>query len=294
MRKRRFPAPLLALAAVLAMLIAACAKKESAPQGSLHRWWAGLGPVLPHDSFPADCKLCHVGQTWDELKRNFKFNHEDETGVALEGAHAQAMCLRCHNDRGPVEVFQRKGCVGCHEDYHAGELGPNCTQCHTDDAGLFAKQVQYASSTHRLGGNFDRNRTSCATCHTHQGFMERVETGSSSTAATIEDPAPLNCRTCHQIHTTYTATDYALTAGVFSRSPGNLNRARRELVAGNLYLNREITGALVERQPFGGFRMSGIGSKAGGPDYLLQFLIPINVTENTMRRGFAPPPDPEG
>ncbi len=90
------------------------------------------------------------------------------------------------------------------------------------------------------------------------------------------------------------STDYALTAGVFSRSPANLNRARRELVAGNVYLNREITGALVERQPFGGFKMSGIGSKAGGPDYLLQFLIPVNVTENTMRRGFAPPPDPEG
>ena len=89
-------------------------------------------------------------------------------------------------------------------------------------------------------------------------------------------------------------TDYALTAGVFSRSPANLNRARRELVAGNVYLNREITGALVERQPFGGFKLSGIGSKAGGPDYLLQFLIPVNVTENTMRRGFAPPPDPEG
>lgn len=88
-------------------------------------------------------------------------------------------------------------------------------------------------------------------------------------------------------------TDYALTAGVFSRSPANLTRARRELIAGNVYLNRDITGALVERQPFGGFKMSGIGSKAGGPDYLLQFLIPVNVTENTMRRGFAPPPDAE-
>ena len=54
-------------------------------------------------------------------------------------------------------------------------------------------------------------------------------------------------------------------------------------------MNRGITGALVERQPFGGYKMSGIGSKAGGPDYLLQFLIPVNVTENTLRRGFAPP-----
>jgi RHH-type proline utilization regulon transcriptional repressor/proline dehydrogenase/delta 1-pyrroline-5-carboxylate dehydrogenase len=83
-------------------------------------------------------------------------------------------------------------------------------------------------------------------------------------------------------------TDYALTAGVFSRSPANLDRARRLLEAGNVYLNRGITGALVSRQPFGGYRMSGIGSKAGGPDYLLQFTVPRTVTENTLRRGFAP------
>ena len=84
-------------------------------------------------------------------------------------------------------------------------------------------------------------------------------------------------------------TDYALTGGIFSRSPANLDRARRALMVGNLYLNRGITGALVGRQPFGGFKMSGIGSKAGGPDYLLQFVLPRTVTENTMRRGFAPP-----
>jgi RHH-type proline utilization regulon transcriptional repressor/proline dehydrogenase/delta 1-pyrroline-5-carboxylate dehydrogenase len=57
---------------------------------------------------------------------------------------------------------------------------------------------------------------------------------------------------------------------------------------GNLYLNRQITGALVARQPFGGSRMSGVGSKAGGPDYLLQFMDARTVTENTMRRGFTP------
>lgn len=86
-------------------------------------------------------------------------------------------------------------------------------------------------------------------------------------------------------------TDYALTAGIFSRSPANLDRARQELMVGNLYLNRTITGAMVGRQPFGGFKMSGIGSKAGGPDYLLQFVLPRTITENTMRRGFAPPTD---
>jgi RHH-type proline utilization regulon transcriptional repressor/proline dehydrogenase/delta 1-pyrroline-5-carboxylate dehydrogenase len=84
------------------------------------------------------------------------------------------------------------------------------------------------------------------------------------------------------------ATPYALTAGVFSRSPAHLREAAATLAAGNVYLNRGITGALVSRQPFGGYRLSGIGSKAGGPDYLQQFLLPRTVTENTLRRGFAP------
>lgn len=84
------------------------------------------------------------------------------------------------------------------------------------------------------------------------------------------------------------STRYALTGGVFSRSPENIARARREFRVGNLYVNRGCTGAIVERHPFGGFKMSGTGSKAGGPDYLLQFTIPRVVTENTMRRGFAP------
>ena len=83
-------------------------------------------------------------------------------------------------------------------------------------------------------------------------------------------------------------SDYALTAGVFSRHPGHLARAARELRVGNLYLNRSITGAVVGRHPFGGFRHSGTGSKAGGPDYLLHFLQARTVTENTLRRGFYP------
>jgi RHH-type proline utilization regulon transcriptional repressor/proline dehydrogenase/delta 1-pyrroline-5-carboxylate dehydrogenase len=83
-------------------------------------------------------------------------------------------------------------------------------------------------------------------------------------------------------------TSYALTGGLFSRSPSTIARARNDLRVGNLYINRKITGALVARQPFGGFGMSGVGSKAGGPDYLLQFLNPVCVSENTLRRGFAP------
>lgn len=83
-------------------------------------------------------------------------------------------------------------------------------------------------------------------------------------------------------------SDYALTAGVFSRSPAHLRQAAAELRAGNVYLNRATTGAVVGRQPFGGHGMSGIGSKAGGPDYLLQLMDPRVSTENTLRQGFAP------
>ena len=84
------------------------------------------------------------------------------------------------------------------------------------------------------------------------------------------------------------ASEYALTGGVYSRSPKNIEYAKRKFTVGNLYINRGCTGALVCRQPFGGFKMSGIGSKAGGPDYLLQFVEPRTYTENTMRRGFTP------
>ena len=83
-------------------------------------------------------------------------------------------------------------------------------------------------------------------------------------------------------------TDYALTAGIYSRSPVRHRPGRGRAAGGNVYVNRHITGAVVGRQPFGGYGLSGIGSKAGGPDYLLQFLDPRVVTENTLRQGFAP------
>jgi RHH-type proline utilization regulon transcriptional repressor/proline dehydrogenase/delta 1-pyrroline-5-carboxylate dehydrogenase len=85
--------------------------------------------------------------------------------------------------------------------------------------------------------------------------------------------------------------DYALTGGLFSRSPSALERAQREYLVGNLYLNRGITGAIVERHPFGGFRMSGGGTKAGGAGYMENFLFPRAIAENVMRRGFTPPPE---
>jgi RHH-type proline utilization regulon transcriptional repressor/proline dehydrogenase/delta 1-pyrroline-5-carboxylate dehydrogenase len=80
---------------------------------------------------------------------------------------------------------------------------------------------------------------------------------------------------------------FALTGGLFSRDPATVERVSRALPVGNLYVNRHITGAMVARQPFGGNRLSGTGTKAGGPDYLLHFVEPRVVTEDTMRHGLV-------
>ncbi|MDQ6774949.1 MAG: aldehyde dehydrogenase family protein [Actinomycetota bacterium] len=80
---------------------------------------------------------------------------------------------------------------------------------------------------------------------------------------------------------------FALTGGLFSRNPATVRYVRARSPVGNLYVNRGITGAMVGRQPFGGNRLSGNGTKAGGPDYLLHFVEPRVVSENTMRRGLV-------
>ena len=80
---------------------------------------------------------------------------------------------------------------------------------------------------------------------------------------------------------------FALTGGLFARDPATVRYVRERSPVGNLYVNRAITGAMVGRQPFGGNRLSGTGSKAGGPDYLRQFVEPRVVTENTMRHGLV-------
>jgi len=101
--------------------------------------------------------------------------------------------------------------------------------------------------------------------------------------------AVLKARNLDEAFALANRSDYALTGGFFSRSPRALARARREFLVGNLYLNRGCTGAIVERHPFGGFKMSGGGTKAGGRGYLENFLLPRLIAENTLRRGFTPP-----
>ncbi len=100
--------------------------------------------------------------------------------------------------------------------------------------------------------------------------------------------AIMHARTFDEAIAIANASEYKLTGAVYSRKPAHIEQAKREFRVGNLYINQKSTGALVARQPFGGSGMSGVGTKAGGADYLLHFTDPRACCENTMRRGFAP------
>ena len=169
----------LALAAV-----SACNLDPGPGRAGRHRWWSALGPVIPHDSFPADCTLCHDGSDWQDMVPDFEFDHAAETGVELTGAHGEARCLRCHNDRGPVDLFTSKGCVGCHEDVHIGTLGARCTDCHEERTWRPFGMVEMHNRT-RFPLHGVHATTSCQRCHL------------GSTAGQFL-PVDTECVTCHQ------------------------------------------------------------------------------------------------
>ena len=121
-------------------------------------------------------------------------------------------------------------------------------------------------------------------------IVDRVAVGSALWTDEIFGPVLAICRANSLGEAIELANDseYTLTAGIVSRSPSHIREAAQRLRAGNVYINRTITGAVVGRHPFGGHGLSGVGSKAGSPDYLLEFLLPRTVSENTLRQGFAP------
>jgi RHH-type proline utilization regulon transcriptional repressor/proline dehydrogenase/delta 1-pyrroline-5-carboxylate dehydrogenase len=120
--------------------------------------------------------------------------------------------------------------------------------------------------------------------------LDRVPRGSALARDEIFGPvlSVLTATTFEEALAIANDSDYALTGGVYSRHPAHVALARRELRVGNLYINRAITGAIVDRQPFGGLGLSGVGSKAGGPDYVRQFCDPRTICENTIRHGLVP------
>ena len=180
---RATPTGVLATLFLLSLGLGACL--ATGPEAvQQHLWWAGLGPVLPHETFPADCALCHEGSDWQGVRADFAFDHEAETGVPLAGAHARAACILCHNDRGPVATFAQRGCGGCHEDVHRAQLGPECARCHTEQTWLPFGQVElhYQTRCPRLGVHAV---TACHRCHAG------AEVG-------VFVPTDTECVTCHQ------------------------------------------------------------------------------------------------
>ena len=175
--------PRATLSVLLCLAVLAACHASRGGRLAQHRWWSRLGPVIPHETFPANCNLCHVGDSWNELAENFSFDHGAETGHELEGAHAQAQCLRCHNDRGPVTLFTASGCAGCHEDVHQGALGQDCQDCHRQSVWNPFGQIEAHNRTRfpllgahseigcrrchvgAVAGRFAPTDTACVTCH---------------------------------------------------------------------------------------------------------------------------------
>lgn len=142
------------------------------------------GPMVPHTNFPGDCGICHLPDRWDKLRDDFAFDHEKETGYRLEGSHIAAACLRCHNDRGPVQAYVARGCSGCHLDPHASTLGLECERCHSqiswEPTGLIS---EHARTRFPLVGI--HSIATCESCH-------------EGAAAGQFRGAPTQCEACHQ------------------------------------------------------------------------------------------------
>jgi mono/diheme cytochrome c family protein len=125
--------------------------------------------------------------------------------------------ISCEGDIGPSGPAGPEGPAGptgvAGEDGQDGQNGAeNCIDCHGNNQLITAKIFQWENSLHYLGGHYDRNQATCAACHTSQGFLDRIATGDMAASMDIQDPLPQNCYTCHQIHTTYTSDDWALTS----------------------------------------------------------------------------------
>jgi hypothetical protein len=166
---------------MIAWTLASVQCQQVVPRQSWDLEW---GHMVPHKTFPADCSICHLPERWDVIRDDFQFDHEKETGYALEGAHAEATCLRCHNDRGPVKTYLARGCGGCHTDFHQGTLGMECTRCHDQDTwaptGLIAEHARTRfplAASHAVAP--------CESCHL------RATTGEFR-------GAPVECALCHQ------------------------------------------------------------------------------------------------
>lgn len=197
----------LLLALAFGFLACAIDQTSMSTQVEPQEWDKARGPVVPHDTFPMDCALCHEGDNWQTIRADFVFDHAKETGYPLVGAHEAAECLRCHNDRGPVELYSQRGCAGCHEDVHESRMGSECSSCHSQsnwlvkDAiadhartrfplmGAHAAAACFACHEGAEVGVFDRASIACVDCH--------ADALATAPAFHADFDNETQCQTCH-------------------------------------------------------------------------------------------------
>jgi len=135
------------------------------------------------------------------------------TTVFMASIFSLLMLTGCEGPAGPQGAAGTNGTDGI-DGVDGVNAAETCTDCHTADTKIKARQVQWAASTHAIGGNFERGGSrTCAACHSHEGFVERIASGLTQPDSGFPNPSPINCRTCHQIHTNYDDTDWAFTTG---------------------------------------------------------------------------------
>ena len=173
-----------ALGTLLALgLAAALPPAFAAARDARLNWKKDWGPLVSHKKFPGDCGICHVAKDWSVLRADFQFDHKKETGYALEGAHSEAACLRCHNDRGPIAAYVARSCGGCHVDPHRGSMGLDCKACHNqrtwEPESVFIAHIRAGFSLSGRHASLE-----CVQCH------PRAEAGDYR-------GTPIDCYACH-------------------------------------------------------------------------------------------------
>jgi LSD1 subclass zinc finger protein len=206
------------------VISAAIPAQLSAARDTRDQWDKKWGPLVPHKTFPRKCDLCHIPERWDVLRPDFHFDHLKETGYPLEGAHATAACLRCHNDRGPVSAYVARGCSGCHVDPHRSALGLRCQKCHNEVSWTVMTTAvsQHAQTRFPLvgvhatvecqqchprsqAGDFTGAATDCYSCH-------RTDYLSTQNPNHTSLNFPTTCASCHNTTTWLNATfDHSFT-----------------------------------------------------------------------------------
>jgi hypothetical protein len=122
---------------------------------------------------------------------------------------AAVVIIGCEGPAGPAGAAGADGKDGV-DGTDGVDANATCTECHNEDSDVFVRTLQAANSKHQTGGAFERSDADCAACHTHEGFLDRMESGEMEASADIKQPSPPQCRTCHKIHINYDASDFAI------------------------------------------------------------------------------------